>query len=54
LIEQAGIATALANGDADPGIVMGHVAKVNNLVVTFITALARHRHPEREADALAK
>jgi catalase len=54
LIEQAGVATALANGDADPGIVMGQISKVNNLVPAFITALGRHRHPEREADAITK
>jgi catalase len=54
LIEQAGVATALANGDPDPGIVMGQISKVNNLVPAFIAALGRHRHPEREVDALTK
>jgi catalase len=53
LIEQAVVASTLAGGDSDPGIVMGTAAKANHSVATFITALGRHRHPEREAGALS-
>jgi catalase len=53
LIEHAGIATTLASGDADPGIVMGSTAKADHAVAAFIIALGKHRHPEREAGALA-
>jgi len=45
----AGVSATLANGDADPGIVMGAAAKADHAVADFITALGRHRHPEREA-----
>jgi len=53
LLKQAGVAPTLANGDADPGIVMGAAAKAASVVADYITALGRHRHPEREAAAMA-
>jgi catalase len=53
LIEQADVATTLASGEADPGMVIGSVAKVEHAVAAFISALGKHRHPEREAGALA-
>jgi catalase len=53
LIEQVGVATTLASGDDDPGIVIGSIADANNSVAAFIAALGRHRHPEREASTLA-
>ena len=53
LIEQAGVSPTLASGEADPGIVIGAAAKAAPAVADFITALGRHRHPEREAGALA-
>ena len=48
LLESAGIPLALANGEADPGLLVrdgnaGGVAKA------FMNALGRHRHPERES-----
>ena len=48
LIERAGVAPTLTNGDADPGIVMGALTKEDHAVAEFITALGKHRHPERE------
>jgi catalase len=48
LLERAGVATTLANGDADPGIVMEAAAKSDHAGANFITALGKHRHPERE------
>jgi catalase len=47
LLRMAGIATALPGGAADPGIVMGEGAAAFE---AFATAIARHRHPERETD----
>lgn len=48
LIDRAGVSATLAGGDADPGIVMGTAAKADHAVSGFITALGKHRHPERE------
>jgi catalase len=53
LITQAGVSETLGNGDADPGLVMGAAGKADHAVADFITAVGRHRHPEREAGALA-
>jgi catalase len=53
LIDRAGVAATLANGDADPGILIAAATKADGAVADFITALGRHRHPEREAGALA-
>ena len=50
LLDRAGVATKLANGEADPGIVMETATKTGHAVVEFITALGRHRHPEREVN----
>lgn len=43
LLEAAGISAVLPSGEADPGLVMS-----GGDVATFIAAMARHRHPERE------
>jgi catalase len=53
LIERAGIAATLASGEPDPGIHVGTAAKAERVLADFITALGRHRHPERETGALA-
>jgi catalase len=44
LLEAAGASATLPSGQADPGVVQG------GDVETFIAAMARHRHPERETD----
>jgi len=54
LFERAGVTTALANGETDPGVLAGAAANAQGAVADFITALGRHRHPEREAGALAR
>ena len=51
LIEQAGVPMTLASGDADPGILTGDSANVEQAIKGFIKALGKHRHPEREVDA---
>ncbi|MCB8745489.1 catalase [Rhodoferax sp. U2-2l] len=54
LIEKSGVATTLASGDADPGVVLGTQTKAATAAASFITALGRHRHPEREAGTLTE
>lgn len=44
LLEAAGASATLPSGEADPGVVAG------GDVETFIAAMAKHRHPERETD----
>ncbi|MDT8999480.1 catalase [Paucibacter sp. APW11] len=52
LLEQAGVSASLANGEPDPGIVIGAASEAKRLAADFIAALGRHRHPEREAGLL--
>ena len=44
----AGIPTALPNGRADPGLLIGKTAQ--HAINDFIVALGKHRHYERETD----
>ena len=44
LFKAAGASAKLPSGEADPGVVQG------GDVETFVAAMARHRHPERETD----
>jgi catalase len=53
LLERAGVPAKLASGEADPGILLGAGAKAERALADFITALGKHRHPEREAGAPA-
>ena len=50
LLEVAGVPTSLPSGKADPGIVVGSSTGKGDAVGRFATALARHRHYERESD----
>jgi catalase len=50
LLQAAGTPVALADGEADPGIVLGNTKSIRRDVEGFIEAIARHRHPERETD----
>jgi catalase len=53
LLVQAGVPLQLPDGQADPGLVMPATAKgpdVDAAISTFIKAIARHRHPERDTD----
>ena len=49
LLDRVGVDATLANGQPDPGILMGPAARADSAVAGFITALGKHRHPEREA-----
>jgi catalase len=48
LLQRAGISLRLPSGADDPGIVAG--ADASSAVRSFIAAIARHRHPERDRD----
>jgi catalase len=50
LLERAGIPTALPGGGADPGILVAEAADTAAAITAFETALAKHRHFERETD----
>jgi catalase len=50
LLESAGAHRKLPNGEDDPGIVLADVTKLGRGIQSFIQAVARHRHPERETD----
>ncbi|KPF42974.1 catalase [beta proteobacterium AAP51] len=54
LLERAGAVRSLPNGEPDPGILLGTPAQAEGAAADFITALGRHRHPEREAGALVR
>ncbi|HVR48570.1 MAG TPA: catalase [Pseudorhodoferax sp.] len=49
LLHKAGVPERLADGGADPGLVLAEADAAGALDV-FVQAVARHRHPERETD----
>ena len=49
LLSQAGVPTALASGEADPGLIVGDAASPE-VTARFIKAIAMHRHFGREAE----
>ena len=49
LLEKAGVDPKLSDGSADPGIVMADDATAK-AIESFIEAIAKHRHPQRETD----
>ena len=50
LLDQAGIATALPSGDADPGLLLASADAPEESAASFIAAVGKHRHPIRETD----
>jgi catalase len=46
------MASTLANGKSDPGILLEDAANAEQAATAFIGALGKHRHPERETGAL--
>ncbi|MGY0556949.1 MULTISPECIES: catalase [unclassified Lysobacter] len=50
LLESAGVPHTLPTGEDDPGIVIGGVKKLGRSIESFVSAVAGHRHPERETD----
>ena len=53
LLEATGLPLALPDGSADPGLVFGEGGRAQEALETFATAIARHRHWERETDPAA-
>jgi catalase len=50
LLDKANIPYALPSGHPDPGLVLAGADNRESVAETFMTALARHRHFERETD----
>jgi catalase len=50
LIENAGVSGVLPNGAPDPGILVGKQATASKILSTFIEAISKHRHFERQMD----
>ena len=50
LIENAGVPATLTSGEPDPGILRRDGADLQATIEAFIAALAKHRHPVRDAD----
>ncbi|MGV8961418.1 MAG: catalase [Stenotrophomonas sp.] len=50
LLQDTGVSPTLPSGEADPGIVIGDVGKLDSTLKAFIAAVAQHRHPQRESD----
>lgn len=50
LLDKAEIATTLASGKPDPGIVLASADTIDDGAAAFIAAVGKHRHPERETD----
>ncbi len=50
LLKKAGIFEVLPSGKSDPGLLVAESSEHDSAVRKFITAMARHRHPERDTD----
>lgn len=50
LLDRAGIATTLASGEPDPGILLASADALGDGATAFIAATGKHRHPARETD----
>jgi catalase len=49
LLEKVGIPATLPTGEPDPGLILD-TSRGGGFTKQFITAIARHRHPERDQD----
>ena len=50
LMEAAGILAESADGESEPGIVFADAGTLKSALPTFIVAVGRHRHFERQTD----
>jgi catalase len=50
LVENAGASARLPNGEQDPGVLLHEDGDVESSIKSFVVAIARHRHFERELD----
>ena len=49
LLEQTGVPATLAYGGSDPGLTFA-TDDISDAIASFVSGIARHRHPERETD----
>jgi len=51
LLDKAGVSSILPSGGADPGVVLASpTGDMRGALASFVAAIAKHRHPERELD----
>ena len=50
LFDRAGVEAFLGSGEADPGVLLADANGTEAALAAFITAIGKHRHPERETD----
>jgi catalase len=50
LLKKAGIFEVLPSGEPDPGLLVAEPRGYESIAKRFMTAIARHRHPERDTD----
>jgi len=50
LLKKAGIFEVLPSGEPDPGLLVAESRGFDPAMKRFVTAIARHRHPERHTD----
>jgi catalase len=50
LLKKAGIFEVLPSGEPDPGLLVAEPSEYESAAKRFITAIGRHRHPERDSD----
>jgi catalase len=50
LLKKAGIFEVLPSGEPDPGLLVAEPSGYDSVAERFITAITRHRHPERDTD----
>jgi len=50
LLSDNKVPETLPSGEADPGLVFGNGGDAGPAIEAFVSALGRHRHPERETD----
>jgi catalase len=50
LLKKAGIFEVLPSGEPDPGLLVAEPSGLDSAAKRFISAIARHRHPERDTD----
>ncbi len=50
LLQKAGIFEVLPSGAPDPGLLVTAAAEADSAIETFIAAIGKHRHPQRDND----
>ena len=50
ILERCGISATLPSGEADPGVIIAETQVTKQVVARFISAVAKHRHFERDSD----